>query len=87
MKAVFDGWGYIHLFDAKTFADLDQFAIPEARDPAYGSGFGDLSVHEVATDPDADLVYVSYYSGGFRVLAYSKKGQLTEVGAFSPVLA
>ncbi|HEX2042665.1 MAG TPA: PA domain-containing protein [Acidimicrobiales bacterium] len=82
IKAVFDGWGYIHLFDARTFADIDQFAIPEAHDPAYASGFGDLSVHEVATDPDADLVYVSYYSGGFRVLAYSKKGQLTEVGAF-----
>jgi hypothetical protein len=82
VKAVFDGWGYIHLFDARTFADIDQFAIPEAHDPAYASGFGDLSVHEVATDPDADLVYVSYYSGGFRVLAYSKKGQLTEVGAF-----
>ncbi len=82
LKGVFDGWGYIHLFDAKTFADLDQFAIPEAHDPAYASGFGDLSVHEVATDPDADLVYVSYYSGGFRVLSYSKKGQLTEVGAF-----
>jgi hypothetical protein len=82
VKAIFDGWGYIHLYDAKTFADLDQFAIPEAHDPAYASGFGDLSVHEVATDPDSDLVYVSYYSGGFRVLAYSKQGRLSEVGAF-----
>jgi hypothetical protein len=82
LKAIFDGWGYIHLFDAKTFADLDQFAIPAAHDPAYASGFGDLSVHEVATDPDTNRVYVSYYSGGFRVLAYSNKGRLTEVGAF-----
>jgi hypothetical protein len=81
INAVFDGWGYVHLFDAKTFADVDQYAIPEAHDPAYASGYGDLSVHEVATDPDADLVYVSYYSGGFRVLSYSRKG-LTEVGAF-----
>ena len=81
LNAAFDGWGYIHMFDATTFADVDQFAIPEAHDPAYASGFGDLSVHEVATDPDEDLVYVSYYAGGFRVLGYSDAG-LTEVGAF-----
>ncbi|HEX2063623.1 MAG TPA: PA domain-containing protein, partial [Acidimicrobiales bacterium] len=81
VKATFDGWGYVHLFDATTFADVDQYAIPEAHDPQYASGFGDLSVHEVATDPDTDLAYISYYSGGFRVLSYSKKG-LAEVGAF-----
>ena len=81
LRAVFDGWGYIHLFDAKTFADLDQFAIPEAHDPAFAEGYGDLSVHEVATDPDDDLVYVSYYSGGLRVLSY-EGGRLEEVGAF-----
>ena len=81
LSAVFDGWGYIHLFDAATMADLDQFAIPEAHDPAYAEGFGDLSVHEVATDPDADLVYVSYYSGGFRVLDHAG-GSLEEVGWF-----
>jgi hypothetical protein len=28
--------------------------------PAYAEGFGDLSVHEVATDPqDASLAYLS----------------------------
>ncbi len=81
VRAIFDGWGYIHLYDAATFADVDQFAIPQAHDPAFASGFGDMSVHEVATDPDADLVYVSYYAGGFRVLS-SAGGQLTEVGAF-----
>ena len=54
MKAVFDGWGYVHLFDAATFKDLDQYSIPEAHDPAHAIGFGDLSVHEAATDPDAD---------------------------------
>jgi hypothetical protein len=82
VKATFDGWGYIHLFDTKTFADVDQFAIPEAHDPAYAEGFGDLSVHEVATDPDADRIYVSYYSGGFRVLGYDKQGRVSELGAF-----
>ena len=81
ISAVFDGWGYIHLFDATTMADLDQFAIPEAHDSKYAEGFGDLSVHEVATDPETDLVYVAYYSGGFRVLTYAD-GALEEVGTF-----
>ncbi|HEX2052907.1 MAG TPA: PA domain-containing protein [Actinomycetota bacterium] len=81
VKAIFDGWGYIHLFDAATFKDLDQFAIPEAHDPAYAQKFGDLSVHEVTTDPDKDLTYSAYYAGGLRVLSHAG-GKLREVGAF-----
>ncbi|MDP1819597.1 MAG: hypothetical protein Q8K58_06830, partial [Acidimicrobiales bacterium] len=81
LGAVFDGWGYVHLFDADTFADLDQYAIPESQDPDFADGFGDLSVHEVATDPDEDLAYLSYYTGGLRVLEYAS-GELVEVGAF-----
>jgi hypothetical protein len=65
----FDGWGYVHLFDANTLVDLDTFAIPEAMDPDFASGFGDLSVHEVATDPtDPSLAYLSYYAGGLRAI-------------------
>jgi LVIVD repeat len=63
--SIFDGWGYVHLFDADTGEELDTFAIPEAHDPAFAFGFGDLTVHEVAVDPqDASLAYLSYYSGG-----------------------
>jgi hypothetical protein len=69
LTTTFDGWGYVHLFDANTLMDLDTFAIPEAMDPAYAAGFGDLSVHEVATDPtDPSLAYLSYYSGGLRAI-------------------
>jgi hypothetical protein len=65
----FDGWGYVHLYDAATGEELDTFAIPEAHDPAFASGYGDLTVHEVATDPtDPSLMYLSYYSGGLRAL-------------------
>jgi hypothetical protein len=61
----FDGWGYIHLFDRQTLQELDTFAIPEAHDPAFAFGFGDLTVHEVAVDPqDPSLAYLAYYSGG-----------------------
>ena len=73
--ATFDGWGYVHLYgytiagDTATFAQLDTFAIDEAMDPAYAEGFGDLSVHEVAVDPqDPSLAYLSYYAGGLRAI-------------------
>lgn len=69
VSAEFDGWGYVHLFDADTLQDLDQFAIPEAHDESLALGFGDLSVHEVATHPtDPRAAYLSYYSGGMRAI-------------------
>jgi hypothetical protein len=38
-------------------------------DPASAEGFGDLSVHEVATDPtDPDVAYLSYHSGALRAI-------------------
>jgi hypothetical protein len=82
-KAQFDGWGYVHLLDAATMQQLDAYAIDEALDPAYASGFGDLSVHEVAVDPwRKDIAYLSYYSGGLRVIRYDEKTGITEVGAY-----
>jgi hypothetical protein len=33
------------------FAELDTYTISEAHDPAYAVGYGDLTVHEVATHP------------------------------------
>lgn len=82
IEALFDGWGYVHLFDAATLEDLDQYFIPESQDPAFAEGFGDLSVHEIATDPvHADIVYVSYYAGGYRVLQIVND-ELVEIGAF-----
>lgn len=86
----FDGWGYVHLYDAKTLAELDTFAIPEAMDPAYATGFGDLSVHEVGVDPqDPSLAYLSYYAGGLRAIqiqcsnsADTSTCELVEVGGY-----
>jgi hypothetical protein len=82
IKAIFDGWGYLHLFDANTMQDLDQWAIPEALSATHADGFGDLSIHEVATDPARNRAYISYYSGGFRVVEFSRKNGIREVGAF-----
>jgi hypothetical protein len=88
VEAVFDGWGYVHLFgvsigsSSATLTELDTYAIPEAMDPDFAEGFGDLSVHEVATDPtDPDLAYLSYYAGGLRALRIVN-GELVEVGGY-----
>ncbi|MDQ4126708.1 MAG: hypothetical protein M3151_01920 [Actinomycetota bacterium] len=80
----FDGWGYVHLYqngDGK-LQELDTYAIPEAHNPHYATGHGDLTVHEVAmSERDNRLAYFSYYSGGFRV-ARIVNDRLVEVGSF-----
>jgi hypothetical protein len=88
--SVFDGWGYVHLYDAATGEELDTFAIPEAMDPDFAFGYGDLTVHEVATDPlNPSMMYLSYYSGGLRALqiqcsdpADTSTCELVEVGGY-----
>jgi len=81
--SVFDGWGFAHLYRNENgkISEVGAFAIPEALDPRYGAGFGDLSIHEVATDPATNLAYSSYYSGGLRTLSFGDGG-IEEVGRF-----
>ena len=89
IESVFDGWGYVRLFGtnipktggAGSINQIDTYAIPESQDEAYAEGFGDLSVHEVAMDPGGEIAYLSYYSGGLRVVEYGRRG-IQEVGAF-----
>jgi hypothetical protein len=61
--------------------EVDHYAPDEGQDPAFAENFGDMTVHEVATDPDRNVVYVSHYALGMRVLEYGRFG-LKEVGAF-----
>lgn len=80
-SSYFDGWGSVRLFDAH-MKELGAYSIPEAHDPAFADGFGDLSVHEVAVSKvNPNLAYLSYYTGGLRVIDVSN-GEITEVGAF-----
>jgi hypothetical protein len=91
IASVFDGWGYVRLFrtdvprsplqDTGSITQLDTYAVPESQDPSYATGFGDLSVHEVAMDQHEPVAYISYYAAGLRVVEYGKNG-LQEVGAF-----
>jgi hypothetical protein len=78
----FDGWGYAHLYDANTSAEIDAFAIDEGIDSRYATDFGALTIHEVATDPTTNLAYLSYYNGGMRVVRYSRANGIEEMGKF-----
>jgi Ca2+-binding RTX toxin-like protein len=90
-EALFDGWGYAHLYRAQpnpavgggkqVMEEIDAYAIEEALNPAYAVGSGDLSIHEFATDPDRNLAYAAYYAGGMRVFSFGEAG-LTELGRF-----
>ena len=83
-SSYFDGWGYVHLFENESgkMTELDTYAMDEAHDPAYADGFGDLSVHEVATSQQvANRAYFSYYAGGFRV-AEIEGNELVEKGHY-----
>ncbi len=78
----FDGWGYVQLFEGTTMETLDTYAVDEAHDEKYATGFGDLSVHEVATSAkNPNLGYLSYYSAGLRLVEI-QDNKLVEVGAF-----
>jgi hypothetical protein len=81
--SVFDGWGYAHLYKRQSgkVTRVDSYAITEALDPAYAFGYGDLSIHEFATDPTTNLAYISYYSGGVRVVRFGASG-IEEVGHY-----
>jgi hypothetical protein len=78
----FDGWGYAHLYDAKTSQELGAYAIPESLDPRYAVGFGDLSIHEFATDPATNVAYSSYYAGGLRAFQFSRAQGLVPTGKY-----
>jgi hypothetical protein len=77
-----DGWGYGHLYDANTSEQLDAWAIPEGIDGRFDSGFGDLSIHEFATDATEPLAYAAYYAGGMRVVSFSRADGIRQRGAF-----
>ena len=88
--SIFDGWGYVWLLDAATLEPLDTYAVPESQDPDFAFGHGDLSVHEVAVDPqDPSLAYLSYYAAGLRAIqiqctnaADTSTCELVEVGGY-----
>ena len=85
MDAIFHGWGYAHLYrtgSGRLTEVGNGYAIPETLDENYALGFGDLSIHEWATDPNTNLAYSAYYAGGLRVVSYGDNG-IQEVGRYT----
>jgi hypothetical protein len=94
--ATFDGWGYTRVLDSSSsrrLTEVSQITIPETADPAFGVGFGDLTVHEVEVprgDPneggpapdDDEVAYFSWYAGGFRVWDITDTSNPTELGHY-----
>jgi hypothetical protein len=73
--ALFDGWGYTHLFNQDSLNEIDQLAQPATDNPNKAQGFGDMSVHEVAVERSKDLArvaYFSWYDQGFRVAVFDQ---------------
>ncbi len=65
----FDGFGYFHLLDRVTLAELGYYAPGQVNDPDYASGFGDLTMHNVEGDlTDPNLAFISWYSLGMRAI-------------------
>jgi hypothetical protein len=80
-SAVFDGWGYAQLYrnTGGKLQHIDSYAVDEAQSEQFAVGFGDLSIHEFATDPDRRRAYISYYAAGVRVVDFGPRG-IVEVG-------
>ena len=80
---VFDSWGYAHVYEnsGAKLREIEAYAIREALNPAFSFDYGDLSVHEFATDPAVNVAYTSYYSGGLRVFTFGEGG-MTEQGRY-----
>ena len=83
IAVLFDGWGYAHQYrnGEGKLPKVDDYAIQEGVDDRWATRFGDLSIHEFAADPETNLAYISYYSGGLRVVRFGDGG-IEEVGRF-----
>lgn len=77
----FDGSGPLHLINADTLEEIDAWAPEEVHDPAL-VGFGDdLTMHNVETDPDANIAYISWYKLGLQIVGFDDTG-LTPLGHY-----
>jgi hypothetical protein len=85
VETAFDGWSGVRLMDAETLQEIDAYWVAESMNEAFATGFGTLSVHEVATSrDDSGLAYLSYYHAGMRVIRFGPEG-ISEVGRFIDV--
>jgi hypothetical protein len=84
--AVFNGWGYLRFFDISDPADpvqLSTFATPNTNNDAVALD-GIWSVHNPEVLPgNDDILYVSWYSDGIRVLNIRRPSRPREVASWT----
>ena len=82
----FDGWGYAHLYDAKTGEELDAYAIAEGAGPALRRrGSATSPIHEEIESTRRRNLAFSFLltAGGIRILPVrTSQSGLEEVGAY-----
>ncbi len=81
--AEFDGWGWLNMYDFRTGEYIDAWAPRATLNPNRATGFGDLTVHEIATDmrKGSNLGYLSWYDAGLQVVKWSRNG-IRNAGAY-----
>lgn len=82
-KAVFNGWGYLRIYDIKNPANpvqLSTFATPNTNNEAVATQ-GTWSVHN--PEVVGNIVYASWYSDGVRVIDISKPKSPREIGSWT----
>jgi hypothetical protein len=76
MTSLFDGWGYLDLYNYRTGEFVDEYAPPEVTDPEHAFGSGTMSIHEIETDrrPGMNLGYIAWYTIGLKVVRFGTDG-------------
>ena len=86
ISAVFDGWGYTHMYktdltEGAKMEEVDTYAPDENQDEAFAENYGDMTVHEVATDPGQEpRLRLALRARHARALVQRRR--LKEVGKF-----
>jgi hypothetical protein len=78
--AVFNGWGFVRIFDIKDPANpvqLSTFATPNTNNEAVATE-GTWSVHN--PEVRGNTIYASWYSDGVRVIDISQPSAPREIG-------
>lgn len=84
---VFNGWGYLRLFDVSDKADpteVGQYATEDVFDPdktPHDLPGEDFTMHNVVNDTGT-TAYISWYASGMRVVDFSDPTNPTEIAHF-----
>ncbi len=81
LRAVFDGWGYLHLYDVSNPAkvtEVGRFAVPNVlKNPPLA---GNHTIHNF--EVEGNLAFIAWDASGIRVVNFSNPKEPREVALF-----